>query len=125
MELATPFRLVLPCVLLFVAAPLAWADTLPTLLETWGTFGHGPGQLSYPGGVCVEGSEHVYVADQGNDRVQEFMRDGTSDAGESCVEEVSVCVPLTRAGRCEDEIVSSLGPCATAAAPVTAQWIAP
>jgi DNA-binding beta-propeller fold protein YncE len=70
--------LLLPCLLLTAAAPFASAaEPLPALIDIWGTFGSGPGQFGYPGGVCVEGNDYVYVADQGNNRIQKFRPDGS------------------------------------------------
>ena len=37
-----------------------------TFLATWGSYGSGNGQFYYPGGVAVDGSGNVYVADTGN-----------------------------------------------------------
>src|SRR5205823_1205028 len=46
-------------------------------LTTWGSAGSGDGQFAYPGGVAVDGSGNVFVADTGNDRVQKFTNTGT------------------------------------------------
>jgi DNA-binding beta-propeller fold protein YncE len=45
--------------------------------STWGSEGSGDGQFHVPEGVAVDGSGNVYVADQGNDRVQKFTSTGT------------------------------------------------
>ena len=39
--------------------------------------GSEPGQFDYPGGIAVDGSGNVYVADTDNHRVQKFTSDGT------------------------------------------------
>lgn len=47
-------------------------------VRAWGTRGYGPGQFSNPRGVCVDESNgRVFVADIGNNRVQELQLDGT------------------------------------------------
>jgi DNA-binding beta-propeller fold protein YncE len=40
------------------------------MLASWGTQGHGAGQLTYPEAVAVASDGTLYVADRGNDRVQ-------------------------------------------------------
>jgi hypothetical protein len=47
------------------AQPLAY-------LTQWGTPGSGDGQFCSPIGVAVGGSGSIYVADQGNHRIQKF-----------------------------------------------------
>ena len=42
----------------------------------WGSGGSGPGQLNAPDGIAVDGAGHVYVADTGNDRIEEFTTAG-------------------------------------------------
>lgn len=65
-----------PCaaVSLGVPAPAAHANTPPSL-GVWGTKGSGPMQFQGPTGIDV-GPEGVYVADQGNSRVQVFTENG-------------------------------------------------
>ncbi|MFQ6098405.1 MAG: NHL repeat-containing protein, partial [Armatimonadota bacterium] len=47
------------------------------LLQAWGRYGDGPGQLCYVTGVAVGPDETVYVCEWGlQDRVQRFHRDG-------------------------------------------------
>ncbi len=47
------------------------------LSKPFGSAGAGPGQFSTPMGVAIdEGTEDVYVVDQGNDRVEKFEADG-------------------------------------------------
>jgi DNA-binding beta-propeller fold protein YncE len=46
------------------------------LLSSWGKTGSGPGELSMPGGIAVDGQGHVLVADSGNNRVVAFSADG-------------------------------------------------
>ena len=42
----------------------------------FGSGGPGPGQLNAPDGIAVDGAGHVYVADTGNDRIEEFTTAG-------------------------------------------------
>lgn len=51
-------------------------DPQGKLLRTWGTTGIGDGQFNYPGGIALDNSNRVYVADQTNHRVQVFDRAG-------------------------------------------------
>ncbi len=44
------------------------------LVAEIGESGTGPGQLVYPGGVCVGKSGRIYVTDTGNHRVQIFKK---------------------------------------------------
>ena len=46
------------------------------LLDSWGSRGAGPGELSTPHGIWVDGQDRVYVCDRENDRVQVFTVDG-------------------------------------------------
>lgn len=46
-------------------------------VRKWGTFGSAPGQFFNPIGVTLDLSQNLYVADQGNQRIQEFTGDGT------------------------------------------------
>lgn len=48
-----------------------------TLVARFGGTGSAAGQLSFPTGVYVSPAGEVFVADQNNDRVQVFGRDGT------------------------------------------------
>jgi DNA-binding beta-propeller fold protein YncE len=43
-----------------------------TYVDQWGTSGNGDGQFSGPAGIAVAPDGTVYVADQGNNRVQVF-----------------------------------------------------
>ena len=43
-----------------------------TFLTTWGSSGTGNGQFAGPGGIKVDGSGNVFVADSGNNRIQKF-----------------------------------------------------
>ena len=46
-------------------------------MTQWGSFGSGNSQLNTPYGVAVGSSGNVYVADMGNNRIQEFTSTGT------------------------------------------------
>lgn len=46
-------------------------------VNKWGTIGSGPGQFFNPFGIAFDLLENVYVADQGNQRIQKFASDGT------------------------------------------------
>ncbi len=70
-------RIIVPALvaLLFALDPGAcWSAPVVTL--TWGTFGSGPGQFSYPYGIAVSPSGAVYVSDQYNYRIQKFSSNG-------------------------------------------------
>lgn len=43
-----------------------------TLVLQWGTEGSGDRQARYPYAVAVDGSGNIYVADDGNNRIQKF-----------------------------------------------------
>ncbi|MGA3192837.1 MAG: carboxypeptidase regulatory-like domain-containing protein [Candidatus Bathyarchaeia archaeon] len=47
-----------------------------TFLKTWGSYGSGIGEFNNPTAVAVDSYGHVYVADAGNNRVEEFDNDG-------------------------------------------------
>lgn len=44
--------------------------------KIWGTQGAGDGQFVYPRLITTDGVGNVYVADEGNNRVQKFSKDG-------------------------------------------------
>ena len=44
-------------------------------IDTIGSGGYGDGEFSYPQGLCIKGGE-IYVADQGNNRIQKFTTEG-------------------------------------------------
>jgi len=46
------------------------------LLATWGGYGSGSGKFIYPWGMAFDASGNVYVADQGNNRIQKFSSSG-------------------------------------------------
>ena len=43
---------------------------------TWGSNGTGNGQFDQPMGVGIDGAGNVYVADTGNNRIQNFDSNG-------------------------------------------------
>jgi DNA-binding beta-propeller fold protein YncE len=45
-------------------------------MTKWGSWGTGDGQFVYPSGIAVDGSNYVYVADYGNNRIQKFTSAG-------------------------------------------------
>jgi DNA-binding beta-propeller fold protein YncE len=49
---------------------------LGRFVRAFGDYGSGPGQLSSPGQVAVDGAGFVYVADSANSRVEKFTPDG-------------------------------------------------
>src|SRR5436309_631518 len=46
-------------------------------LTQWGSQGSGNGQFNYPYGVATDAAGNVYVADNGNHRIQKFTDAGT------------------------------------------------
>jgi len=66
--------------LVLIALPLlavtAEADTPPTFLLKFGTFGTGDGQFDAPAGVAMDSAGNVYVADEYNHRIQKFGGSG-------------------------------------------------
>jgi streptogramin lyase len=46
-------------------------------LTEWGSYGSGNGQFTVPAGIATDGSENVYVADSGSNRIQKFDANGT------------------------------------------------
>lgn len=62
---------------LVLASPaFAASSDVPTLFATWGTYGSGLLQFDHPHGLAVDHEGFVYVADQGNNRVQKLTSDG-------------------------------------------------
>ena len=55
---------------------LAQGEEPPSFIATWGSFGSGAGQLSFPLFATVDVSGNVYVSDQGNHRIQKFDSTG-------------------------------------------------
>ena len=49
----------------------------PIYLTQWGSLGSGDGQFHEPGGVTIDATGNVYVADGANARVQKFTSTGT------------------------------------------------
>ncbi len=53
-------------------------SAIPPLITSWGSYGSGDAQFSYPYGLAIdEISDRVYVADSGNSRIQVFTFNGT------------------------------------------------
>jgi hypothetical protein len=61
--------------LLIAAMTSSYAYAL-TIISTWGSSGSGNGQFDSPSGMDLDFKGHLYVADSGNDRIQEFTQDG-------------------------------------------------
>jgi hypothetical protein len=62
--------------LAFAAVP-AMAETIHVFSTSFASAGEGAGELSSPDGVAVNSTTHdIYVADTGNDRIDEFEADG-------------------------------------------------
>ena len=88
----------------------------------WGSLGSGDGQFNGPGGVAVDGSRHVFVADTGNNRIQKFAcaggcgdvnGDGSVSIGDALVVAqydvgLRTCAQLAHADRCD---VNNNGTC--------------
>jgi hypothetical protein len=68
--------LVLAVVALLGMSGIASATSPPSFITTWGSNGSAPGQLYAFGGVSVDGSGNVWVADTGNNRIEEFSNSG-------------------------------------------------
>lgn len=48
-----------------------------TFLTSWGTFGSGNGQFSWPKYIAVDNDDNVYVSDEENNRIQKFTSAST------------------------------------------------
>ena len=46
------------------------------VIDQWGEYGSGPGQMDHPSGIALDADENVHVVDTQNHRVQKFTRDG-------------------------------------------------
>lgn len=62
--------------LLSLAAATSASASVQFVTE-WGTAGSADGQLSFPYGLATDSSGDVYVADQGNNRIEAFSPTGT------------------------------------------------
>jgi hypothetical protein len=61
----------------FLSLPSLSAARAPSFVLQWGSAGSGPGEFSSRGGVAVDGSGFVYVADQDNHQIQKFFSRAT------------------------------------------------
>src|SRR5207249_1869697 len=65
---------------LLLASPLPAAEEAPVkplrFLLSWGHKGDKPGEFHSPIGIAVDKTDHVYVTDFKNQRVQKFTADG-------------------------------------------------
>ncbi len=67
----------------FIINSHALADSPPCFIRAWGSIwysptpGTGNGQFNTPEGVAIDSSGDVYVADEGNYRIEEFSNTGT------------------------------------------------
>jgi DNA-binding beta-propeller fold protein YncE len=48
----------------------------PILADSWGSFGTGRGQFDHPYGLMIDAEGFVYVADEGNNRIQKLTSEG-------------------------------------------------
>jgi NHL repeat-containing protein len=51
--------------------------TYGALVRTWGCCGSAPGKLKEPIGIATDAAGHVYVADQGNGRIEKYSGTGS------------------------------------------------
>ena len=66
-------RVLILLVVICAALPAAaWGQLPPAYCNQWGSGGTEPGQFIGPGGVAVDASGNVYVADEFNNRIQMF-----------------------------------------------------
>ncbi len=49
----------------------------PCFITAWGSSGSGNGQFKYPAFLAIDSSGNVYVADEGNNRIEKFSSTGT------------------------------------------------
>ena len=61
--------------LFWVLPSMAHAQS-PSFITTWGSLGNGLGEFSSPAGIALGTSGIVYVVDESNVRVQEFLSSG-------------------------------------------------
>jgi|WetSurMetagenome_2_1015567.scaffolds.fasta_scaffold871132_1 hypothetical protein len=62
---------VVAILLLTLSRPVSAAEPY-SLVAQWGSAGNVPGQFNSPYSLAVDKSCHLYVADAGNNRIQEF-----------------------------------------------------
>ena len=52
-----------------------------TFMTRWGSLGAASGQFKGPEGIGIDALNHIYVVDQGNDRIEKFDSNGTFITG--------------------------------------------
>jgi len=69
------FLWIISLALLCVKLNAAYGDY--QLVTMWGSYGSGEGQFYQPFGIAVDADRYVYVADEGNSRIQKFDSSGS------------------------------------------------
>jgi len=73
------FRIMSLCLIILflgvMSASVAHAESYKFVTK-WGSYGNGAGQFHYPRAIVATSSGYIYVADSGNNRVQEFNSNG-------------------------------------------------
>ena len=59
------------------AWPISWGGEKGEFVKVVGATGSGPGQLQAPRGLAVDQAGNIWVADSGNNRLEQFASDGT------------------------------------------------
>lgn len=62
--------------LLLITANQIYSQNGPAMLLQWGGFGSEPGEFKYPTMMVTDDSDHIFVVDQHNHRIQKFDADG-------------------------------------------------